>query len=137
MADRELPFAPMVELAGPPGADPLLSAFELVGISPDEVVGVVVSHFHNDHSGGLRWFAGKVPVKQVLRLMKSGVALAIISDVLGYSLPLPLDVKQELLAAHEVERRVELLLDCLESHAPPAAIAPAGGRPFPPDFSPN
>ncbi len=62
MADRTLPFAPMVELAGPPDTDPLLSAFALVDVDPDEVVGVVVSHFHNDHCGGLRWFAGKVPV---------------------------------------------------------------------------
>lgn len=61
-ADRHVPFAPTVELAGPPDQDPLEAAFALVGVDPAEVVGVVVSHFHNDHSGGVRWFAGKAPV---------------------------------------------------------------------------
>jgi N-acyl homoserine lactone hydrolase len=60
--DRRLDWAPMVELAGPPGQDPLHAAFALVGVDPADVVGVVVSHFHNDHSGGVRWFAGKAPV---------------------------------------------------------------------------
>jgi N-acyl homoserine lactone hydrolase len=42
--------------------DPLLAAFERVNVSPDDVVAVAVSHLHNDHAGGLRWFAGRVPV---------------------------------------------------------------------------
>jgi glyoxylase-like metal-dependent hydrolase (beta-lactamase superfamily II) len=60
--DNHLPWAPLVELAGPPGQDPLPAAFALVGVDPADVVGVIVSHFHNDHSGGVRWFAGKAPV---------------------------------------------------------------------------
>ena len=51
-----------VELAGPSDRDPLEAAFELAGVDPRDVVGVCISHFHNDHSGGLRHFAGQCPV---------------------------------------------------------------------------
>ena len=51
-----------VELPGPPDADPLEGAFELAGIDPRDVVALCISHFHNDHVGGLRHFAGRVPV---------------------------------------------------------------------------
>lgn len=37
-------------------------AFEAVGVDPGEVVSVAVSHLHCDHAGGLRHFAGRVPV---------------------------------------------------------------------------
>jgi N-acyl homoserine lactone hydrolase len=47
-------------LAGP--ADSLEQAFDLVGVSPDDVVAVALSHLHNDHAGGLRHFAERVPV---------------------------------------------------------------------------
>jgi len=42
--------------------DSLEVAFELVGVDPADVALVAVSHLHNDHAGGLRWFAGRVPV---------------------------------------------------------------------------
>ncbi|MDQ1520433.1 MAG: N-acyl homoserine lactone hydrolase [Actinomycetota bacterium] len=45
-----------------PVQDPLVAAFDLVGLDPSIVSEVAVSHFHLDHSGGLRWFAGEVPV---------------------------------------------------------------------------
>lgn len=51
-----------VELAGPADRDPLEVAFEVAGVDPRDVVGVCISHFHNDHSGGLRHFAGRCPV---------------------------------------------------------------------------
>lgn len=50
-----------IELAGPPDRDPLETAFELAGVDPHDVVGVCISHFHNDHSGGLRHFTERVP----------------------------------------------------------------------------
>jgi glyoxylase-like metal-dependent hydrolase (beta-lactamase superfamily II) len=47
----------------PPGdGDPLLDALEKVGIGLEEIHAVGVSHLHNDHAGGLRHFAGRVPV---------------------------------------------------------------------------
>jgi N-acyl homoserine lactone hydrolase len=42
--------------------DSLEVAFETVGISPDSVDIVALSHLHNDHSGGLRWFTERCPV---------------------------------------------------------------------------
>jgi len=47
----------------PPGeGDPLLEALEAVGIDMGDIHAVGVSHLHNDHAGGLRHFAGRVPV---------------------------------------------------------------------------
>src|SRR4051794_28481178 len=42
--------------------DSLEIAFDLAGVDPADVVAVAVSHLHNDHAGGLRHFAGRVPV---------------------------------------------------------------------------
>lgn len=54
--------------------DPLEVAFELVGVDPSEVAVVAVSHLHNDHAGGLRWFAGRVPVHCQRRELEYGLA---------------------------------------------------------------
>jgi glyoxylase-like metal-dependent hydrolase (beta-lactamase superfamily II) len=52
-----------IEAILPPVAgDSLEATFELVGVDPSDVVAVAVSHLHNDHAGGLRHFAGRVPV---------------------------------------------------------------------------
>lgn len=50
------------ELAGPPDRDPLEWACASVGVDLRDIVAVAVSHFHFDHVGGLRHFAGRVPV---------------------------------------------------------------------------
>lgn len=52
---------------GPPrlrgDGDPLLAALAACGVRPDEIKAVVLSHLHNDHTGGLRHFAsGRTPV---------------------------------------------------------------------------
>lgn len=47
-------------LPGP--GEPLEEALARAGIAMDEIVEVGVSHLHNDHAGGLRHFAGRVPV---------------------------------------------------------------------------
>ena len=47
-------------LPGP--GEPLEEALADAGIAMDEIVRVAVSHLHNDHAGGLRHFAGRVPV---------------------------------------------------------------------------
>ena len=52
--------ATKLERAG--SGDPLDDAFALVGVDPRDVVAVALSHLHNDHVGGLRHFAGRVPV---------------------------------------------------------------------------
>ena len=58
----------------PPGRDdPLESAMAAVGVGLDEVVAVAVSHLHNDHAGGLRLFAGRVPVHAQRREVEYGL----------------------------------------------------------------
>ena len=47
-------------LPGP--GEPLEEALADAGIRMEEIAGVAVSHLHNDHAGGLRHFAGRVPV---------------------------------------------------------------------------
>ena len=50
------------ELVGPDDADPLEWACGNAGVDLRDIVAVAVSHFHHDHTGGLRHFAGRVPV---------------------------------------------------------------------------
>lgn len=47
-------------LPGP--GEPLEEALDAAGIAMAEVYAVAVSHLHNDHAGGLKHFAGRVPV---------------------------------------------------------------------------
>lgn len=63
-------------------------------------------------------FAGEMPLGQVC-------------DVLSYALPVPLDLKQQLLSDPGVEQRVEILYHALMPKPVPA------NRVFPPQFSPN
>ncbi|MHB8466246.1 MAG: N-acyl homoserine lactonase family protein [Acidimicrobiales bacterium] len=54
--------------------DSLEVAFELVGVSPDDVDVVALSHLHNDHAGGLRWFTERVPVHCQRRELEYGLS---------------------------------------------------------------
>jgi glyoxylase-like metal-dependent hydrolase (beta-lactamase superfamily II) len=58
----------------PDDGDPLESALAAVGLELDDVVAVAVSHLHNDHAGGLRHFAGRVPVHAQRREVEYGLA---------------------------------------------------------------
>jgi len=51
-----------IEAILPGPGEPLEEALEEAGLSLDEIGAVAVSHLHNDHAGGLRHFAGRVPV---------------------------------------------------------------------------
>lgn len=42
--------------------DPLVDALYKVGLGVSDISGVAISHLHNDHSGGIRHFAGGTPV---------------------------------------------------------------------------
>lgn len=61
------------------------------------------------------------------------VPLGILTDILAFALKLKFEVKQELLAETDVQRRAELLLEAVKSGAAAAAVWPN----FPPDFSLN
>lgn len=59
-------------LPGP--GDPLEEALDAAGIAMDAVTAVALSHLHNDHSGGVRHFAGRVPVHVQRRELDYGLS---------------------------------------------------------------
>lgn len=58
----------------PTDGDPLEWAFERVGVDPRDVVAVGVSHLHNDHAGGVKWFTGRAPIHCQRRELDFGLA---------------------------------------------------------------
>ena len=66
---------------------------------------------------------------QLAALFAGDTPLGAVCDLLGYSLPLPLEAKQRLLAEPDVPARVRTLTDALGNVT--------RRRPFPPVFSPN
>jgi Lon protease-like protein len=69
--------------------------------------------------------------RQLAELLAGDTPLGAVCDLLGYALPLPLDLKQRLLAEPRAEVRAEVLADALR------VKAAARDRKFPPDFSAN
>lgn len=63
------------ELVGDAG-DTIERAFEFVGVDPDDVVAVGVSHLHYDHAGGVRWFAEHAPIHCQRRELDHALAQA-------------------------------------------------------------
>lgn len=61
-------------LAVPEGEDPIEHELERVGLSVDDVVLVGVSHLHHDHSGGIKHFAGKVPIHMQRKELEHGLS---------------------------------------------------------------
>ena len=53
---------PAVQAVLPGPGEPLEEALDAIGVSLDDVVAVALSHLHYDHAGGVRHFAGRVPV---------------------------------------------------------------------------
>ncbi|HZU35776.1 MAG TPA: LON peptidase substrate-binding domain-containing protein [Gemmataceae bacterium] len=70
------------------------------------------------------------------RLLQSAVSFGNVVDIVSFVLPLPLELKQQLLQTTDVEERAARLLAHLEQDQP--LEAPEWGeRKFPPDFSVN
>jgi Lon protease-like protein len=69
--------------------------------------------------------------RQLQELFDGEMPLGQVCDVLGYALPLALDVKQCLLSEVCARRRARALLDAIR------AAATRSDRDFPPSFSPN
>ncbi|MDT5401157.1 MAG: N-acyl homoserine lactone hydrolase, partial [Mycobacterium sp.] len=69
-------FFPNVEyrpvLPGP--GEPIEQRLAEVGVDFDAIRTVAVSHLHHDHAGGLKLFAGKVPVHAQRRELEYGLA---------------------------------------------------------------
>lgn len=73
---------------------------------------------------------------QFRKLLRSPLSLGALADVVAFALPVDVPLKQELLEELDVQRRVNRLLEYLQTHEPPQA-AKADDRKFPPDFSNN
>lgn len=52
----------------------MTDALDAAGVKFDEIVAVAVSHLHNDHAGGLRHFAGTVPIHVQQRELDYGLS---------------------------------------------------------------
>lgn len=53
---------PLVQPVLPGPGEPLPDALAAAGVDLADIAAVAVSHLHNDHAGGLKLFAGRVPV---------------------------------------------------------------------------
>ena len=77
-------------------------------------------------------FAADGPARQQLQELFDGdLPLGHVCDVLGYALPLPLEMKQALLAEPHADLRAEIITQAL------VVSAARADRKFPPDFSKN
>lgn len=65
---------PQIQPILPGPGEPLEEALAGVDIAMDEITAVAVSHLHNDHAGGLRHFAGRVPVHAQAQELEFGLA---------------------------------------------------------------
>jgi len=69
-------FYPTVEyipvLPGP--GEPIEQSLHDIGVDIDAIHTVAVSHLHHDHAGGLKLFAGKVPVHAQRRELEYGLS---------------------------------------------------------------
>jgi glyoxylase-like metal-dependent hydrolase (beta-lactamase superfamily II) len=58
----------------PGSGEPLAEALDEVGIDMGEIHAVALSHLHHDHAGGVKHFAGRVPVHAQRRELEYGMA---------------------------------------------------------------
>src|SRR3984957_11170094 len=64
---------PLVQPVLPGPGEPLEEALATVGVDLADVHAVAVSHLHEDHAGGLKLFAGRVPVHVQRRELAYGL----------------------------------------------------------------
>lgn len=84
-----------------------------------------------------KWFTSAgVDFEQVSRLFKGNLPIGTIGDVLSFVLPLPPEVKQELLEQLSVAQRIARLIDHLQEKQPPQSKSTSAAK-FPPEFSLN
>jgi Lon protease-like protein len=83
------------------------------------------------------WCEAHGPAAEVFpKVIQSNLPFGVVCDVLGFSLPLPVEFKQQLLEELNIETRAQTLLDYLETNSPPEVLPPPQ-RLFPPEFSAN
>ena len=72
--------------------------------------------------------AGNADAQRMSEFLASGCGGGTFADVLAYAAPLPVEVKQCLLANESVDARLEILCDALPRVVPAAASAPSNTR---------
>jgi Lon protease-like protein len=83
------------------------------------------------------WFVGmSLPSEEISKLVASELSLGALADILSFALPLPIELKQELLEEPDAELRVGRLALYLQTNLPPKKAA-SPDQAFPPQFSPN
>ena len=75
--------------------------------------------------------------EQLDDLLNEQIPLAALTDLVSYTLPIDLRVKQQLLTEVRVEVRAELLLDQLRDQLKPQEVHRGLGSEYPPPFSSN
>ncbi len=80
---------------------------------------------------------GAAYTEQFKQLLHSPIPLGALCDVLGFMLPLPIEVKQALLEELDIDRRAHQLLDRLHSSSPPEMLPPPRRFKYPPEYSTN
>lgn len=75
--------------------------------------------------------------EQFEQLLAQQISLGMLTDIVSFTINLPLPLKQQLLNEWHVDRRAALLYEALERMLHPGADHVAGVRSFPPEFSVN
>jgi ATP-dependent Lon protease len=89
---------------------------------------------------GFRRFVPKTSLvqEQFDQLLAQQISLGMLTDIVAFTINLPLPLKQELLNQWHVDRRASLLLEHLkQAHGEPASLVAGAMRSFPPQFSEN
>ncbi|MEX2169631.1 MAG: LON peptidase substrate-binding domain-containing protein [Pirellulales bacterium] len=82
-------------------------------------------------------FPGGEPPEQLEEVLTQHVPLNVLTDLIAYTLPLPLEIKQQLLGECCVLTRTKMLLEELGCGAGEEVATAMAGRDFPPRFSVN
>jgi Lon protease-like protein len=106
----------------------------------DEPTSGVESELRKEITGAIPTWSARRPYTQEMfgRLLGSALPLATVVDVLAFALPLPVEVKQQLLEDRAITQRARRLTVYLATHLPEPADASSDVPPnFPPNFSAN
>jgi Lon protease-like protein len=82
------------------------------------------------------WFPPQgTAVEQLHKLLQSALPIGALADILTFAVPLPVEIKQQLLEQLDIGLRVRALIEHLRQVVQPEAATPE--RQFPPSFSNN
>jgi ATP-dependent Lon protease len=76
--------------------------------------------------------------EQFEQLLAQQISLGMLTDIVAFTINMPLPLKQQLLSELNVDRRAALLLESLQQmQNPSGGIVSGAAKSFPPEFSPN